>query len=65
MHYKIWRDFLIIWPQEYIFPKLENHGFQNMWNFDPERSEKTGKISKNGDASWFILTRSVQTSYLV
>ena len=33
-HYKIWHGFLIIWPQEHIFPKLENHGFQNMWNFD-------------------------------
>ena len=31
--------------------------------FSPERSKKTGKISINGDASWFILTRSVKTSY--
>ena len=60
-HYKIWRDFLIIWPEEHIYPKLENHGFQNMWNFDQRGVKKTGKIPKNEDASWFILTCSVKT----
>ena len=45
-HYKIWRDFLIIWPQEHIYPKLENHGFQNMWNFDQRGVKKQVKSLK-------------------
>ena len=27
-HYKIWRDFLIICPQEHIYPKLEIMAFK-------------------------------------
>ena len=45
-HYKIWRDFLIIWPQEHIYPKLENHDFQNMWNFDQRGVKKQVKSIK-------------------